>query len=80
VISFEEPFESWSQLLERQSKYLGVKALNALGWLSIAFAVHKVAILIGMGDVVRVPIKKISAVVGVVLQWLKTILGLMFGH
>jgi hypothetical protein len=80
VISFEEPFDSWRQMLERQLKYLGIQAVNALGWLSIAFAVNRLAIMIGMGDLVRVPFKKISAVLGSALQWLKTLLALLFGH
>ena len=80
VISFEEPFDSWRQMLERQLKYLGVQAVNALGWLSIAFAINRLAILIGMGDLVRVPFKKITAVLGAALQWSKTLLALLFGH
>jgi hypothetical protein len=80
VISFEEPFDSWSQLLERQLKYLGIQAVNALGWLSIAFAINRVAILIGMGDILRIPFKKISTILGAALQWLKALLALMFGH
>ena len=80
VISFEEPFDSWSQLLERQLKYLGVQAVNAIGWFSIAFAINRLAILIGMGDLFRVPFKKISVVLGAALHWLKTLLALMFGH
>jgi len=80
VISFEEPFDSWRQLLERQLKYLGVQAVNALGWLSIAFAINRLAVLIGMGDLVRIPFKKVSTILGAALQWLKALLTLMFGH
>jgi hypothetical protein len=80
AISFEEPFDSWRQLLGRQLKYFGVQAVNAFGWLGIAFAINRVAILIGLGDLVRIPFKKISMVLGAALQWLKALLTLMFGH
>jgi hypothetical protein len=36
---FEEPFDSWSQLLSRQFKYLSMQAVNAAGWLGIMFLI-----------------------------------------
>jgi|SoiMethySBSTD1v2_1073268.scaffolds.fasta_scaffold09774_12 sugar/nucleoside kinase (ribokinase family) len=80
VISFEEPFESWRQALGRQTKYLSMQAVNAAGWLAILIVINRLAILAGLDDVVRLPIKKVSAFLGAALQWLKTVLALMFGH
>ena len=80
VISFEEPFESWRQTLSRQAKYLSMQAVNAAGWLAILIVINRLAILAGLDDVVRLPIKKVSAFLGAALQWLKTVLALMFGH
>jgi hypothetical protein len=80
VISFEEPFDSWRQLLERRLKYLGIQGVNALGWLGIAFLINRVAILIGLGDVVRIPFKKLTTFFGAALQWLKAVLTFVFGH
>jgi hypothetical protein len=61
-------------------KYFGIQAVNALGWLSIAFAINRFAVLLGLGDFIRIPFKKIAAVLGVTLQWLKALLTLMFSH
>jgi len=48
--------------------------------LGIAFLINRVAILIGLGDVVRIPFKKVTTILGAALQWLKAILTFVFGH
>lgn len=80
VISFEEPFDTWARLIDRQLKYWGMQGLNAVVWLGVAYLVNRLAIWAGMEDFLRVPVKKLTALLGILAQWLKTVLVLIFGH
>jgi hypothetical protein len=80
VISFEEPFDSWRQLIERRMKYLGVQAVNAVGWLGIFALINRLAKVAGLEHVVKMPVKKIMALLGHGLQWIKTVLAFILGH
>jgi hypothetical protein len=80
VISFEEPFDTWGRLFERQIKYLVTQGTNALGWLAIIWLIDLAARLLAIEHIVRIPFRKLGAILGTLGQWLKTLLGLLFGH
>jgi sugar/nucleoside kinase (ribokinase family) len=80
VISFEEPFDSWRLLLERQFKYWGLQVLNGVLWLLILAALNLAAKLFGLDHLYRVPLKQLTTMFGIVGQALKTGLGAIFGH
>ena len=65
VISFEEPFDTWGRLIDRQLKYWGMQGLNALVWLGVAFLVNRLAIWLGMEDILRMPVKKLTTMLGI---------------
>jgi hypothetical protein len=80
AISFEEPFDTWGRLLERQLKYLAAQGTNALGWLAIIWLIDLAARLLAIEHIVRIPFRKLGAFFGTLGQWLKAALGFLFGH
>jgi hypothetical protein len=80
VISFEEPFDTWRRLFERQIKYWTMQLINAVGWLAIVLLIDLTARLLKIEYIFRVPLKKIATALGSFGHWLKAVLSFLFGH
>ena len=64
VISFEEPFETWRRLFERQAKYLVTQATNAISWLAVIWLIDVAARLLRIEHIIRIPAKKLGTIPG----------------
>ena len=80
VISFEEPFQTWGRLIERQVKYSVMQAMNAAGWVAIILGTDWLAKLLFGSHIVVPSLRQLGAYLGIIGKFMKLVLGSLFGH